>query len=133
MPNEQSPINLDTTGMTAAQQPPRRVLNKRMALLVLVPLLAVAAAVAYWLHGARYVSTENAYVKTDIAKLAAEISGRAVEVRAKAHMKVTKGDILVVIDPEPFRIAVERGQHDHRRVDSLAAQYPADVAPVHVG
>lgn len=110
MPNEQSPINLDTTGMTAAQQPPRRVLNKRTALLVLVPLLAVAAAVAYWLHGARYVSTENAYVKTDIAKLAAEISGRAVEVRAKAHMKVTKGDILVVIDPEPFRIAVERAQ-----------------------
>lgn len=82
----------------------------RVALLFLVPLLAIAAALGFWLHGARYVSTENAYVKTDIAKLAAEVSGRAIEVNAHAHMQVRQGDVLVRIDPAPFVIALERAE-----------------------
>lgn len=107
MPNEQTPVSLETpTNLTQASQSPAR----RFLLLALIPLFAVTGAVVYWLHGARFVSTENAYVKFDIAKLAAEISGKAIEVRAKPHMKVKQGDTLVVIDPEPFAIAVSRAQ-----------------------
>ena len=109
MPNEQSPVSLETP--VNVSRPARR-LARRVVLLVLIPLAVVAVAVGYWLHGARYVSTENAYVKTDIAKMAAEVSGRAIEVRAHEHMKVKKGEILVRIDPEPFRIAVARAQAD---------------------
>jgi len=104
---------------------PRRPKLRRALLLGLVPLVAIAVGVGYWLHGARYVSTENAYVKTDIAKLAAEVSGRAVEVRAKAHMAVAEGDVLVRIDPEPFKLAVARAQAEldaaRREVETLAA------------
>ena len=110
MPNEQSPINLGETGISEPTAQAKRFRAKRVVLLGLVPIAAVVIAVGYWLHGARYVATENAYVKTDIAKLAAEVSGRALEVRAKAHMKVSKGDTLVIIDPEPFRIAVQRAE-----------------------
>ncbi len=92
-------------------RPPRRWLL-RLGLLVAVPLIAVAIAVTYWLHSARYVSTENAYVKTNIAKLAAEVSGRAIAVNAHAHLKVKEGDILVSIDPRPFEIAVEHARAD---------------------
>ena len=107
MPNEQTPISMaEPVGVTK----PVRPYLRRLLLLGLIPLIAVAVAIGYWLHGARYVSTENAYVKTDIAKLAAEIDGRAVEVNAKAHMQVTKGQVLVRIDPEPFRLAVERAR-----------------------
>ncbi len=87
----------------------RRVLM-RIFLLIVVPAMAVTAAGFYWLQGARYISTENAYVKTDIAKLAAEVSGRAVEVRAHAHMQVNEGDVLVKVDPRPFEIALSRAQ-----------------------
>lgn len=86
----------------------RRVM--RTVLLIVVPVLVLAGALIFWLHGARYVSTENAYVKTDIAKLAAEVSGRAIEVNAHAHMQVKKGDVLVRIDPQPFVIALERAE-----------------------
>ena len=82
----------------------------RIFLLIVVPAMVVAAAGFYWLQGARYVSTENAYVKTDIAKLAAEVSGKAVEVRAHAHMQVKTGDVLVKVDPRPFEIALSRGR-----------------------
>lgn len=84
----------------------RRLAMKGL-LFVVVPVVAIAIAAGFWLRGARYVTTENAYVKTDIAKLAAEISGKVMEVRAHAHMQVKAGDVLVKIDPEPFELALE--------------------------
>lgn len=82
----------------------------RIVLMGVVPAVAIVLAGAYWLQGARYVATQNAYVKKDIAKLTAEVSGRAVEVRAYAHMQVKAGDILVKIDPRPFELALARAQ-----------------------
>ena len=79
---------------TALKTPSRTTLTKIM-LFGVVPAIAITGAGLYWLQGARYVSTQNAYVKTDIAKLAAEVSGRAVEVRAHAHMPVKAGDVRV--------------------------------------
>lgn len=87
-----------------------RKLLLRVFLLGVVPVLAVIGAVTWWLNGARYVSTENAYVKTDIAKLTAEVSGKAKEVRAHAHMKVKAGDVLVKLDPRPFELALARAE-----------------------
>jgi len=84
-----------------------RHLAMKGLLFVVVPAAAIVMATGFWLRGARYVTTENAYVKTDIAKLAAEISGKVIEVRAYAHMKVKVGDVLVKIDPEPFELALE--------------------------
>ena len=122
MPNDQTPINMTTPGVAA---PARRPMLRRVLLLGLVPLVAAAIGVGYWLHGARYVSTENAYVKTDIAKLAAEITGRAKEVHVQAHAKVKKGDVLVTIDAEPFKLAAARAQAEldaaRREVETLAA------------
>ncbi len=90
---------------SAAKMPSRSTLMK-VLLLGVVPAIAIIGAGYYWLQGARYVATQNAYVKTDIAKLAAEVSGPAVEVRAHAHMLVKTGDVLVKINPRPFKLAL---------------------------
>jgi len=47
------------------------VLQRRWArplLLVVLPAAVVLAALVLWLWGGRYVTTENAYVKADIAR-----------------------------------------------------------------
>ena len=97
----------------------------RFAMLIIIPLIAIAAAGYYWLHSARYISTENAYVKTNIAKLASEVSGRAVAVNVRAHLKVKKGDVLVAIDPRPFEIAVTHAGAEldasRREIETLVA------------
>lgn len=85
-----------------------RRLVVRGLLLGVVPVVVLAAAAVYWLQGARYVTTENAYVKTDIAKVAAEVSGRVIEVHVHAHKTVKKGDLILRIDPQPFEIALAR-------------------------
>lgn len=91
----------------------------RLILLGVVPALVLALAAVWWLQGARYVSTENAYVKTDIARVAAEVSGRALKVHAQAHMRVAKGDVLVEIDRQPFQLAVARA---HAELDAARQQ-----------
>jgi membrane fusion protein, multidrug efflux system len=86
--------------------------------LVGVPMLAVGAAIAVWLQGGRYATTENAFVKADIAQVASEVPGRIVEVRSRDHAAVKAGDVLVRLDPEPSRLALARAEAE---VDSARA------------
>lgn len=110
MPRKQARKSTAAAKKPMAGKAVSRTLLMRVFLLGVVPAIAVVGAIIWWLHGARYVSTENAYVKTDIAKLAAEVSGKAIEVKAHAHMTVKKGDVLVKIDPRPFELAVARAE-----------------------
>jgi membrane fusion protein (multidrug efflux system) len=80
--------------------------------LIGVPLLVLVGALAFWLQGGRYASTENAFVKADIAQIAAEVPGRIVEVRVRDHAVVAAGDVLVRLDPEPYRLALARADAD---------------------
>ena len=80
----------------------------RPLMLIGVPALVVAGALMVWLQGGRYATTENAFVKADIAQIASEVVGRIVEVRVRDHAKVAAGDVLVRLDPEPYRLALAR-------------------------
>ena len=65
-------------------------MSKRMKRLALigVPVLVIALAVTLWLQGGRHMSTENAFVKADIAQIASEVPGRIVELRVHDHSAV---------------------------------------------
>lgn len=97
----------------------------RPVLLVLVPCLAVVAALGVWLWGGRYVTTENAYVKADIARVAAEVTGRIKEVMIRDHALVKKGDVLIKLDEEPFRIKLAAAEAD---VDAARTQVNTMIA-----
>jgi membrane fusion protein, multidrug efflux system len=82
--------------------------NMRPILLIAVPALVIIAALAFWLQGGRYASTENAYVKADIAQMASEVQGRIAEIAIRDHASVAQGEILVRLDPEPYKLALAR-------------------------
>ncbi len=75
--------------------------HMRPILLVGVPALVILAALIFWLQGGRYSSTENAYVKADIAQIASEVQGRIAELTIRDHATVSQGEVLVRLDPEP--------------------------------
>ncbi len=81
---------------------------RRIALMAALPLLIAAVAGYFYLTGGRYASTDNAYVQQDTVSVSPDVSGRIVEVRVKENQQVKAGDILFVIDPEPYRIALEQ-------------------------
>ena len=67
----------------------------RPILLVAVPALVVLAALAFWLQGGRYASTENAYVKADIAQISSEVAGRVLAVNVQEHGSDSRTVLLV--------------------------------------
>jgi membrane fusion protein, multidrug efflux system len=82
--------------------------SRRPMLLLVVPALVIIAALTLWLQGGRYASTENAFVKADIAQIASEVPGRVVEVAIRDHALVTAGEMLVRLDPEPYQLALAK-------------------------
>jgi len=86
----------------------RKGRSRRMALMFAVPALIIGAGTYFWVTGGRSVSTDNAYVKRDIVSVSADVNGRIVEVRVRENQMVKAGDLLFVIDPEPYKVALEQ-------------------------
>jgi membrane fusion protein (multidrug efflux system) len=80
----------------------------RPVLMAGVPAAVLIGVFLFWLWGGRYIATENAYIKADIAQVSAEVAGRVLEVHVRDHAEVATGDLLITIDPEPFRVALAK-------------------------
>ena len=95
-------------------------MTKRMKRLALigVPLLVLVGALAFWLQGGRHITTENAFVKADIAQIASEVQGRITELRIRDHSAVAAGDVLLRLDPTPYQLALAKAEAE---IDSARA------------
>lgn len=104
----------------------------RLGLLLLGPLLAVAVAAWLYLGSGRFVGTDNAYVQADMLSIAAEVSGRAVEVPVATNQAVSAGQLLIRLDDAPYRIALAQARAQlalaHDEIQALRAAYRATRA-----
>jgi membrane fusion protein (multidrug efflux system) len=71
-----------------------------------VPLAIILIGGYFWLSGGRYVSTDDAYVQQDRITVTPQVSGKIVEAPVRENQSVAAGDVLFVVDPEPYRIAL---------------------------
>jgi membrane fusion protein (multidrug efflux system) len=105
--------------------PMRKLL--RPFLLVVVPLVAVAVALQWYARSARYMETDNAYVKAQVIPISAEVSGRVAEVMVRDQQRVTKGAPLFRLDPVPFELALSRAEAQlsvtRTEIETLRAEY----------
>ena len=119
----------------------RRILNRfklsrrqtvRAVLIGGVPLLALVVGSVLYLAGGRYVSTENAYVKSEIASVNADVSGKVVEVQVHQHQAVKPGQVLLRLDDAPYRFALKMAEAHlsdvRRQIEALRATYLAQRA-----
>jgi membrane fusion protein, multidrug efflux system len=95
-------------------------MSKRIQRLALigVPILVIVGALIFWLQGGRHMTTENAFVKADIAQIASEVSGRIMELKIHDHSSVAAGDVLLRLDPSTYQLALARAEAE---VDSARA------------
>src|ERR1700741_1515461 len=111
--------------LPASARPPVRAIwrrARRPLLLLAVPAVVVLGALAFWLSGGRYVTTENAFVKAEISQIASEISGRLAEVLVHDHQAVKAGDVLLRLEAEPYRLPVDKADAE---VDTARAAVEA--------
>ena len=92
----------------------RSFLTVRRVLMFVIPLIVVLVAGALYLSGGRFVSTDNAYIKADIASLSPEVSGNILNVLVSENQKVTKGQPLVAIDSSNYQIALAGAEANMR-------------------
>ena len=100
-----------TTPVSADHNEPRR--NKLLLALGAVVGAAAVVSAAYWyLYGSHFVSTDNAYAAVEIAQVTPSVGGTISEVRVTDTQSVTKGDVLVVIDPTDAKLALAQAEAD---------------------
>jgi membrane fusion protein (multidrug efflux system) len=106
---------------------PQKKNGLRRILLLGVPMAAILVGGALYLAGGRFVSTDNAYVKADIASLSPEIAGNVVEVMVTDNQKVTKGQPLLLIDSTNYKVMLAGSEAQMRaaiaNIEGAKARY----------
>ena len=104
----------------------RRVLGVAFSIFV-----AVAVLVLGWLTLERLdrrPRTDDAYIDADVVHLAPDVSGRIVQLNVTENQAVQRGDVLFVIDPEPFQLKVDEASANVRASQAELAQTKNTVA-----
>ena len=105
----------DSPSMPSKRQ---AMFNKRIVLLVGVPLVALAGAAAVYLAGGRYISTDNAYIAEQKVIVTPSVSGRIISIVVAEGQHVNPGDPLFVIDPSSYELIVK--QADARLAQTMS-------------
>jgi membrane fusion protein (multidrug efflux system) len=102
---------------------------------VLGAALAAAAVIwgVYWvLVASHHVTTNDAYVQADATAITPLVSGPVIAAPAKEALPVKKGDVLVMIDPTDYRLALAEARasldQTERRVRGYFANTSAQAA-----
>jgi membrane fusion protein, multidrug efflux system len=99
---------MSQTEPRSAQAPrPRFTRGRLFAILGAVIAVGLLIAGLDWLLvGSHHVSTDDAYVDADVADVTPLVSGPIVQAPATDTLPVKRGDVLVIIDPTDFRLAL---------------------------
>jgi membrane fusion protein, multidrug efflux system len=111
------PASMPTVEPATAEpsvSPPGRFSRRQkiLALAVIAPLILTASYVV-WPHlevAFNAVSTDDAYVNGHVTFVAPRISGQVSKVLVDDNYRVSKGDLLIQLDPEPYQVIVETKQ-----------------------
>ena len=99
----------------------------RTALIVIGAIIAVFVIIPKAFHAWHTVSTDDAYVNSYVTFVAPRVSGQVARVLVDNNNRVKKGDVLVELDPEPYRVQVAIRQ---AAVDSVEANLVVAQATV---
>jgi membrane fusion protein (multidrug efflux system) len=88
--------------------------RRRVRLSLLRPILmlggiavVIAGAGYWWLTGGRIVSIDDSYVRAAKETISTDVSGIVAQVPVHEGQHVKKGDVLLRLDPLPFKLALD--------------------------
>jgi membrane fusion protein (multidrug efflux system) len=102
-------------------------LTWRRTLLMIGPIVLIVVGGVYYLFSGRYVSTDDAYIKSRMLSVTATVPGQVVAVPVSDNQTVKKGDVLVQIDPAPYQLRLASAQADLASTIQNADQLRAQV------
>jgi membrane fusion protein (multidrug efflux system) len=118
MPNIQNP-ELRQEAFLQEDAPPARHVrgappgsSKRKPILVLTFVVLVGAVIGFfaWFFARGYETTDDAFIDGHIIQVSPRISAEVVGVHFDDNQEVSKGELLVELDPRDYQVAVEKAQ-----------------------
>ena len=86
-------------------------LQRRLLIFVVLLTLVVGSLFAHWLLIGRFIeSTDNAYVQGEITRVSSQLSARVAKVLVADNQHVKQGDLLLELESDDFRLALERAR-----------------------
>ncbi|GBR48811.1 efflux RND transporter periplasmic adaptor subunit [Gluconobacter roseus] len=79
----------------------------RLTITLCILVVAALVVVILWDYYTASPWTRNGQVRAQVANIAPRVSGQILEVRVKDNQFVHKGDVLYVIDPFDFKVALD--------------------------
>jgi membrane fusion protein, multidrug efflux system len=116
----------------------KRKLPIRKILLGAVALIVLGLAGNYGYHWATFgrfqISTDDAYVKTDMSQLGAKLSGYVASIPAEENARVKEGDVILKLDDGDYRLAIEaaaaRIETQKASIETVAQQVTAQQSQI---
>jgi membrane fusion protein (multidrug efflux system) len=93
-----------------APPPPPQRSNRRPIFIAAGALLVLIITFPRVLHALHTVSTDDAYVNSYVTFVAPRVAGQVAKVLVEDNNRVKKGDVLVQLDDEPYRVQVAMKQ-----------------------
>lgn len=81
-------------------------------LILIVVLVLVSGGYMFWLHLSKFESTDDAQVDGQVYAISSRVSGHVIDVKVEDEQEVKTGDILVVLDPKDYEVAVAKARAD---------------------
>ena len=132
--NKEADNSLQTETKMAKSRPGIGRLILRVFLLVVIPIIAVVFGAHWYEKTGRYVETENAYVKTNVIAISADIDGRVTEVFVDENQLISEGDLLFKLDPNTYAVAIQMAESKREKVrqdiSALQAEYYQILAEI---
>jgi membrane fusion protein (multidrug efflux system) len=96
----------------------------RTALIVLGALVIVFVIIPRVFHAFHTVSTDDAYVNSYVTFVAPRVIGQVARVLVDDNNRVKTGDVLVELDPEPYRVqvAIKQAAVESAQAELVVAQ-----------
>ena len=86
-------------------------LQRRLLIFAVLLTLVVGSLFAHWLLIGRFIeSTDNAYVQGEITRVSSQLSARVAKVLVGDNQHVQKGDLLLELEADDFRLALDRAR-----------------------
>ena len=107
--------------------PPRWRRSLQIAIAAIVVLVAVGAAIGWWLNARHFSSTDDAFVDGYVTQTAPQVAGRVIALRFADNEHVTAGQTLVLIDPRDYQVKLDQANAQHANAVAGLRQAEAQV------
>jgi membrane fusion protein, multidrug efflux system len=98
----------------------RKLIRNLVALLVVFS--AVFLTLYVWSVLERHPRTDDAAVRANVVGIAPRVAGQIIKLNVQDNQAVKEGDVLFEIDPEDYRLVLEKAKADLAALDRQIAQ-----------